>query len=326
MRLSLRAFWHYVWRLGLIVCATAFFSLPATASEGGYVAGPLGGSDLRAALAPPPGTYLLFMPLAGNVVDLRDRDGNKSPLGFSGSTVGAGAGLYHVFEDTVAGGRIGLGITGAAARICVRVAALNRSECQTDFADTYIEAFWSRPIGELGVPGPAADDPRRQYIPYGLTLGISLGAVLPTGAYSPENLAAIGLNTRVLVPSVAATWISPPWLADGTEFSARIFYNIHDRNDSTGYQAGDMVVVDWALTERIGRFQLGPAGTYANQVRDDRQNGQNLGRTEVVSVGGVIATGLPEFGMFIAFKALTDVEAQYRVRVDRAILRIGMRF
>jgi hypothetical protein len=43
-------------------------------------------------------------------------------------------------------------------------------------------------------------------------------------------------------------------------------------------------------------------------------------------VGGVIATGLPEFGMFIAFKALTDVEAQYRVRVDRAILRIGMRF
>lgn len=115
-------------------------------------------------------------------------------------------------------------------------------------------------------------------------------------------------------------------LTPDTEVSSRIFYNIHDRNDTTGYQAGDMLVVDWALTERVGRFQFGPAGTYATQMRDDRQNGKNLGRTEVISLGGVIATDLPEFGMFVAFKTLTDVEAQYRLRVDRAILRIGIRF
>jgi hypothetical protein len=310
-------------RIGLII---AICTEPGLASEGGFVAGPLGGSDLRAALAPPPGTYLLLMPLAGNVADFRDRDGNKSPLGFSGGTVAAGAGLYHLFEDTLAGGRVGLGITGVAGKVCLRISALNRSECRTDIGDTYMEAFWSRPIGELGMRGPAAEDPRRRYIPYGLTLGASLGVVLPTGAYSPENLANAGLNTTVLVPSLAATWISPPWLADGTELSARFFYNIHDRNDTTGYQAGDMVVLDWAVTERVGRFQLGPAGTYATQLREDRQNGKNMGSTEVVSLGGVIAADLPELGMFVAFKALTDIEAQYRLRVDRAILRIGMRF
>ncbi len=318
--------WRQIQRLGLVCCALAWFTLPAHASEGGFVAGPLGGSDLRAALSPPPGTYLLIMPLAGNVVDLRDRDGNKSPLDFSGSSVGAGAALYHVFEDMVAGGRFGLGVTGAVAKACIRINALNRSQCQTNFTDTFVEGFWSRPIGELGLSGPAADDPRRQYIPYGLTLGMSLGAMLPTGAYSPEDLAPLGSNTPVLVPSLAATWISPPWLGDGTELSTRIFYNVHGRNDSTGYQAGDMLVVDWAVTERIGRFQLGPAGTYATQIQDDRQNGRNLGSTEVVSVGGVIAVDLPELGMFVAFKALRDIEAQYRVRVDRAILRIGMRF
>lgn len=325
IQLIVRA-WVQVQRLTVAVCTVAFLGLPAIASEGGFVAGPLGGSDLRAALAPPPGTYLLLMPLGGNAADFRDGNGNKSPLGFSGSTVGAGAGLYHVFEDTVAGGRFGLGVTGAAAKVCLRVSALNRSQCQTDFADTYVEAFWSRPIGELGISGAAADDPRRQYIPYGLTLGMSLGAVLPTGAYSPENLANVGSNTAVLVPSLAATWISPPWLADGTEVSSRIFYNIHDRNDTTGYQAGDMLVVDWAVTERVGRFQFGPAGTYATQIRDDRQNGKNMGSTEVMSLGGVIAADLPEFGMFVAFKALTDVVAQYRLRVDRGILRIGIRF
>ena len=296
------------------------------ATEGGSVAGPLGGADLRAALAPPPGNYLLLLPLGGRVVDFRDNDGKRVPLRYSGGSMGMGLGLYRVFEGTVLGGRIGAGVVAVAGEACLRVEELQRSQCRSGFGDTYLETFWSRPIGELGLAGPPADDPRRQYIPYGLTVGLALGAVLPTGAYRSTDLVPIGLNTPVLAPSVSATWTSPPLLADGTEVSARLFYNIHGRNRATDYRAGELLVLDWAVTERMGAFQFGPTGSYARQMRPDRAAGTNGPSTEVLSLGAVAALDLPQLGMFVSAKALRDVEAAYRLRVDRAILRIGIGF
>ncbi len=297
---------------------------PAAATEGGFVPGPVGGADIRAALVPPPGSYLLLFPSRSEAVDFRDAQGGRSPLAPEGAATGLGFGYARVFEGEVAGGRVGAAVMSTVGRLCLRLAGIG-SQCQVGPGDTFMELFWSRPVGELGLPGPAADDPRRAYIPYGLTVAAGLGAVLPTGVYSRRDIAPIGLNTPVLLPNLALTWTGPPILADGTEVSARLFYAVHGRNRDTGYQAGDMLVLDWALSERVGRFQLGPTGAFARQLEPDRLAGQRGPSTTVVSLGATVAMDLPEWGMFLQLKYLRDVEAEWRIRLDRVGLRIGVR-
>ena len=127
------------------------------------------------------------------------------------------------------------------------------------------------------------------------------------------------------VPSVAGTLTLPPLLGDATEISGRLFYAMHGRNDATRYQAGDMVILDWALSERIGRFQVGAVGSFARQVEADRIADQPGPTTSVTAFGGVVAMDLPEFGAFLSLKAQRDVEASWRLRRDAIGLRIGVR-
>ena len=160
---------------------------------------------------------------------------------------------------------------------------------------------------------------------WGGRVGMSVAGSYGQVCLRATDLAPVGLNTPVAFPNLAATWVSPPLLGDGTEFSARAFYSMHGRNADTGYRAGDMVVVDWAVSERIGRVQLGPAGSFARQVGPDRQDGMRGPTTNVTSLGGVIAMDLPEAGMFLSLKALRDVSAEWRLRQHRIGLRIGVR-
>lgn len=295
------------------------------ASEGGFVPGPIGGSDIRAALLPPPGTYLLGFPNAVRNIDFRDNDGQRAPFTLSGGSGSLVLGLGHVFETPVLGGHVAVAGTTFWGEACLRVQEFQRSQCTRGWGDTYAEVFWSRRIGELPNSGPPADDPRRAYIPYGLTVAASLGGVLPTGRYSSADLQPLGLNTAVFVPSVAGTLTLPPLLGDATEISGRLFYAMHGRNDATRYQAGDMVILDWALSERIGRFQVGAVGSFARQVEADRIADQPGPTTSVTAFGGVVAMDLPEFGAFLSLKAQRDVEASWRLRRDAIGLRIGVR-
>lgn len=297
----------------------------ARASEGGFVAGPVGGADIRAALLPPPGTYLLGLAFLGRAEDFRDNDGNRAPLSLEGGSGGLYLGLGHVLEAEVFGGRVGALFFAGYARACLRVVELARSQCQNGFTDSVAEVFWSRRIAGFDFGGPAPNDPRRNWIPYGLTVAAGFGTVLPTGRYDRTDIAPLGLNTLAIVPSVAATWVSPPWLADGTELSVRAYYVTFGRNAATDYQAGDMAVLDWAVSERIGRLQVGPAGSFARQLEPDQQGGLRGPTTEVTALGAVVALDIPEAGMFLSLKVLSDVGARWRLRQDRIGLRIAFR-
>jgi hypothetical protein len=72
--------------------------------------------------------------------------------------------------------------------------------------------------------------------------------------------------------------------------------------------------VDFAVTEHIGRFQLGPAGFYVFQTGQDRQFGAVIPpdgrRLEYLAVGGVINYDMAEYNSAIRFKANTTVLAQ----------------
>src|SRR5262245_38313629 len=83
---------------------------PTDAAEGPVAAGPLGGSDIRAAILPPPGVYGGILGLYNHVNSLRDGSGHPI-AGLDAVHIDAkvaGAFLAYVPNINVFGGSIGI--------------------------------------------------------------------------------------------------------------------------------------------------------------------------------------------------------------------------
>jgi hypothetical protein len=149
----------------------------------------------------------------------------------------------------------------------------------------------------------------------GLSIELGFGVVVPSGQYNstdPTTRAlSAGSNIWDYAPHIAFTYTSAPILADGTEFSTKIYWNKYRTNPATQYSTGDLINIDFAVSERIGRFQAGVAGFYAFQVADDTQFGIAVPpdgqRVKILNLGGVLAYDMPEFGAMIKIKTLQSV-------------------
>lgn len=297
----------------LTLVGFAFGAVPASGAEGSAAAGPSGGSDIRAALLPPPGLYgaLLGVYSTFNKID----DGSGQPAaGLDAVNLKAsigGALLLYVPDIQILGGSIGLLGFADGGSGCGQLISALPARCVTGFGDPYVEADWARFFGHVR--------PSRDFgafpIAEGLGIEVGLGAVLPVGQYSSTlqatNGISIGNNTFDLAPSLAITYTTPAILADGTEFSAKIYYNNYSTNPATNYRAGPLVDVDFAVTEHIGRIQVGPTGTYLRQVANDEQNGVAIppdGRKiDLLFLGGVVSYEMIEYGAVIKLKAQVPV-------------------
>ena len=122
---------------------------------------------------------------------------------------------------------------------------------------------------------------------------------------------SIGTNIWDFAPSVALTYTTRPILAEGTEFSAKAYYNTYLENPDTHYLTGDIINVDFAVSEHIGRFQVGVAGFFATQIGDDELFGVPIPpdglQAETLQMGPVIAYDMPKHTMSMKLKALTSV-------------------
>jgi hypothetical protein len=80
------------------------------------------------------------------------------------------------------------------------------------------------------------------------------------------------------------------------------------------YFTGDLLNLDFAVTEHIGRFQIGATGFYAFQVEDDRLFGVPIPpdgrRGEILQLGGIVAYDMPEYASSIKLKAFSSVFAE----------------
>jgi len=109
----------------------------------------------------------------------------------------------------------------------------------------------------------------------GLTVLVGFGTVFPAGSYdasTPLNKAlSIGSNIWDFAP--ALTYTTAPILIEGTEISAKFYSNNYLENPETHYLTGQLLDLDFAVTEHVGRFQIGATGFYATQIEAIRDSG-----------------------------------------------------
>lgn len=233
---------------------------PLRAAEGTSIAGPIGGTDIRSALMPPPGVYVGTAQLYAKGYNYYDGDGH-SVAGLDDlelHRMRGGPFMIYVPNAQVLGGSVGVfGVLPLGVE-CGHVTTLKPGTCITGAGDPYIELAWSRFFGTAR-PSIFADAPP---VPQGLSVMASFGFVAPLGRYNLDEARdglVIGNNQWNFAPSFAVTYTTAPIVADGTEVSAKLFSNNFLTNPANRYHTGAVLDLDFAVTERFGT----PTGTPA---------------------------------------------------------------
>jgi len=309
-------------RFHLILFATlaTLISNHALAIEGPTAAGPIGGTDIRSAMMPSPGFYGGINLLGAGTLDFVNHEGQTIPA-LSKAHISKEIGgpfFYYVFDTKFLGGSIGVGATVPAGNQCGRLFTNESSRCSSGVGDPYVEVDWSRSFGTLRQSKYSGAYP----ILEGLTILAGFGMVVPAGTYDAagptDRALSIGNGIWDFAPAVALTYTTPPLLAEGTEFSAKFYWNNYLENPNTHFTTGDLLNLDFAITERIGRFQVGPAGFYALQIEDDGiKDGvipADQRRAGFLYAGGVINYDMPEYAASAKLKVLSTVFASNTVK------------
>ena len=293
---------------------------PGFAVEGPTAAGPIGGTDIRSAQLPPPGVYGGVISLGAEAFEFVDGQGNTIPALKDGHLTKfiAAPFLYYVPDVKVLGGSVGFGGIVPLGRLCGHLFIGEPTDCTSGSGDPYAEVDWSRSFGKLRPSIYKGALP----IFEGLTILAGFGVVFPAGKYDLsdplQQALSIGNNTWDFAPTFGFTYTTQPILAEGTEISARFFWNNYLENPTTHYRAGDLLDLEFAVSERIGRFQVGVTGFYAWQVEDDELFGVAIPpdglRATLLQIGPILNFDMPEYGSSVKVKALFTGVAENTVR------------
>lgn len=282
------------------------------AIEGSSTAGPIGGTDIRQAQLPPPGLYYGTIQVYATADHYFDGSGPVAALdALELERFRVGPFLLYVPDVKVLDGSIGIFADVPAGTECGQLFAFTPRRCIAGVGDPYVEAGWSRYFGTLR----KSQYPGALPIAEGLTILLGFGTVIPAGYYNVRDATTQGLvignNIWDFAPTAAFTYVTRPILAEGTEFSAKLYSDNYLTNPATRYHTGSLIDIDFAVSEHVGQFQIGLAGYYAFQFEDDTLNGiqapPNGRRGEVLTLGGVLAYDMPEDNTYLKIKGLTTI-------------------
>lgn len=301
-------------RLGKSIWLAAVFCVASSAAEAveaPSVAGPIGGTDVRSAMLPPPGFYGGIAVLHAETTGFLDADGKTIPFLSDAKLRKTLTGPFFLYvpQEKVLGGSVGIGGYVPLLDQCGHLFIGQTTQCDLSFGDPYLEIDWSR---YFGMPRPSKY-PNAYPILEGLAVTVGVGIVVPIGDYSASDpltqAISAGSNIWDVAPTIGFTYTTPPIIAEGTELSVRLYWNNYWENPETHYLMGDIINIDFALTERIGPLQIGFTGFFATQIEDDKLFGTRAppdGRqAEVLALGGVAVYDLPQYGTSLKLKATT---------------------
>ena len=154
------------------------------------------------------------------------------------------------------------------------------------------------------------------------TAGLQL--FLPTGSFSPTQLANAGRGYLAVGPTYAATWFPN----DGTEMSLSATFLHNLRNPDTKYTSGRELSMDYG----IGHFftptlQAGVSGYLYKQVSDDSQNGQTVvggNRGQAFAIGPFLRYR-PNNVWGITFKWQPEMGVRNRASGNRVFLQFALK-
>lgn len=282
---------------------------PAFASEGNTFGGPVGGTDIRNAYLPSASGFYGGVVAAEGAATryYGDNGAQNSAINVNVHLPAAALGLMYVYPFTLWGGTLASSVQAAYATGNIELN--NRRTEVNGMQDLYSEIIaWSKYLGPIG----AMPENAKPGLPYGLTVKLAYSMLFPTGKYNTTDLIAPGHNVFYFIPNFAFSYLTGPnLLGDGLELSAHVFLDISSTNHTTHYSSGPVGDIDVALSERMGRWQVGVGAYYAAQWEDDVRNGTlvapNGKHLVSAGVGPIIAYDIP------AWKASVKLKAQFPV-------------
>lgn len=313
---------------GAVALGLGLSTSQSYAAESPRATGPIGGTDMRQAVLPPPGLYG-FGVLAGvDFLGAWDNKGNV--LDASGRTFSGGGGLLYVYDAELFGGRLASSFSASVSDVCVNLKGVY-DQCSTGIGDAYSDLLmWSRlfPSSEPGVQ-PTSGGP----IPYGLAVMLGVGVNIPIGKYTSDKIINNGANVWDIAPNVALTYTTPSLLGESfgqaTEFSGRVWFNNYLENKDTDYLNGRLINVDFAVTQRHDSWQYGIAGSYYTQIEADQRNGIDVGnggrRANLFSLGPVVSHTftVADRPYTVKAKALFGINGENTLKANGAFISIS---
>jgi hypothetical protein len=267
---------------------------PACATEGGGGAYTNGGDDFMSGAVPPPGFYFINYFTYYSADKFAGNDGKSKVPGFKLNATADVLRILHVTDKKILGGFWGMHLFLPIVNLDVTSPA--GSKTKTGLGDIIIDPFI---LSWHGKNWHAAT---------------GLDIYIPTGSFDKNDKAnpGVGRNYWTFEPLVAGTYTTE----HGYEVSAKFMYDINTRNSDTDYLSGHEFHVDYALGKKIGKFTVGGAGYYYQQVTDDESNGITVHNNK----GSVVALG-PAFkydykNMSFSLKYLFETAAYNRPQGD----------
>lgn len=286
--------------LAVAVIAPLCVTAPARATEGNQIAYPLGVNTVLGGIHPPPGetryyNYLQYY-TAGETDNFQGRSVVRD---FDLRAVVNAARLLHSYK---LGSNQQVWFTSGVVLplVDLKVTAGGRHKETTGIGDLILQQYvnWR-------------DAHRKLFLSAGAALWI------PTGSYSSQRLANIGLNHNTFATEMDATWlISPQW-----DVSATTVFELSSVNEATGYRSGTDSTTDFGVMYTLPKVKwahVGLNGYFYHQIDDDRRNGAIVPNTSLAQVAALGPQARFELGRSgVAFKWQHEFAAQNRPQGER---------
>jgi len=226
--------------LMLAVCAMT--AKTANATENGLTTYPIGVNTVLDGVMPPPGTtqfynyteYYFSNKFAGP-------DGNSSIPGFHSEVVVNTPRVVHTWGQTAGPFTLSSGLVVPFAHLHLDVPG--DSGTRMALGDIIAQPFI------LGYSNAS----------HTFFAFASPDVSLPTGAYSPNQVANIGVNYYAFQPNIDVTWFPhPQW-----EISTTAQAEFHSPNHATSYHSGDVASLDYLIGYSVTKkLQIGLQGYF----------------------------------------------------------------
>lgn len=307
---------------------------PAVAASGVSFGGPVGATDLDNAYLPPvPGVYL-GITHGNSWADTLYGNNGKLGQALNFGSIEALYGMYvysfKLFSGTVASGVQALYFDDTLVKLSLY--HLPRQDV-TGWGDLYVDFInWSTYIGPLfGEGNPTRSS--RELAPYELTVKAEYSMIFPTGHYNYRiNVNATG-GTYYFIPNISATYLTQPNLiGEGVQLDLHAFYNRQLSIPHLDYDSGDVIDIDFAAAERMGRWTAGVAGSYAFQLQDDRSGPEHVivngngNHFESLFIGPVVGFYIPSWRTSIKFKYLNPIVSRNTLNFSQAFANAFVAF